>query len=167
MLQPSDVLVLLALYSLDADWTLRSIADRLGVKHSKVQRALERLERVGLYDPRRRKPVPAATEEFLIHALRYLQPLEVGPIVRGFPTAWGREPLSLEISSEEPPPVWPHPAGPIRGPAVEPLDERLPALVDSWPELVALAALADALRIGDARTRSAAAEHFTRMLASR
>jgi DNA-binding transcriptional MocR family regulator len=167
MLQPSDVLILLALYSVDADWTLRSVAERLGVKHSKVQRALERLEHAGLYDGRRRRPIPAATEEFLIHALRYLHPLEEGPVVRGFPTAWGAEPLRREISSEEPPPVWPHPAGPVRGPAVEPLDECLPALLDVWPELVSWATLADALRVGDARTRAVAADLFRTMLASR
>jgi DNA-binding transcriptional MocR family regulator len=167
MLQPSDVLILLALYAVDADWTLRSVAERLGVKHSKVQRALERLEHAGLYDAPRRKPIPAATEEFLIHALRYLHPLEEGPVVRGFPTAWGAEPLRREISSEEPPPVWPHPAGPVRGPAVEPLDERLPALLDVWPELVSWATLADALRVGDARTRAVAADHFRTMLARR
>ena len=166
-LQPSDVLVLLALYSVEDGWTLRSIADRLGVKHSKVQRALERLQRAGLYDPRRRRAVPAATEEFLLHALRFLHPLQEGPHVRGFPTAWGAEPLRREISSDEPPPVWPHPAGPVRGPAVEPLDERLPALLDSWPELAAMASLADALRVGDARTREAAANHFKSILAGR
>jgi len=167
MLQPSDVLVLLALYSVDEDWTLRSIADRLGVKHSKVQRALERLERAGLYDPRRRTPVPSATEEFLLHALRFLHPVAEGPLVRGFATAWGAEPLRLEISSTEPPPVWPHPAGPVRGPGIEPLDARLPALVQSWPEVAAMAAVADGLRVGDTRTREAAAEHFRLMLASR
>jgi DNA-binding transcriptional MocR family regulator len=159
-LQASDVLVLLALYSVEEDWTLRSVADRLGVKHSKVQRALERLERAGLYDARRRKPVPAATEEFLLHGLRYLHPLHEGPIVRGFPTAWGTEPLSLEISSGDPPPVWPDPTGPVRGAAIEPLDARLPALIDSWPELAAKVALVDALRVGDARTRDAAGRHL-------
>jgi DNA-binding transcriptional MocR family regulator len=167
LLQSSDVLILLALYSVEPDWTLRSVAERLGVKHSKVQRALERLERAGLYDARRRKPIRPATEEFLIHALRYLHPLEEGPVVRGFPTAWGAEPLRRVISSEEPPPVWPDPAGPVRGPAVEPLDERLPALIDDWPEVASWASLADALRVGDTRTRAAAADHFRAMLASR
>jgi DNA-binding transcriptional MocR family regulator len=164
VLQPSDVLILLALYSVNEDWTLRSIADRLGVKHSKVQRALDRLERAGLYDARRRRPVPAATEEFLLHALRYLHPLREGPVVRGFPTAWGTEPLNREISSQGSPPIWPHPAGPVRGAAVEPLDDSLPGLVGAWPELVAKAAVADALRIGDARTREAAEGYFREML---
>jgi DNA-binding transcriptional MocR family regulator len=161
------VLVLLALYSVEDDWTLRSVAERLGVKHSKVQRALDRLERAGLYDARRRRPVRAATEEFLFHALRYLHPLTEGPIVRGVPTAWGAEPLRSEISTNEAPPVWPHPAGTVRGPAIEPLDECLPSLIERWPEVAARAALVDALRIGDARTREAAAGHFSRLLADR
>jgi len=167
MLQPSDVVVLLALDSVEPKWTLRSLAELLGVKHSKVQRALERLEVAGLYDASRRRPVPHTTEEFVLHGLRYLHPLREGPLARGFPTAWGAAPLNSEISTNDPPPVWPHPRGPVRGPAVEPLDERLPELIYSWPELTELAALTDALRLGDARSREAAAAHLRTRLGGR
>ncbi len=167
MLQASDVVVLLALNSTTPDWTLRSLADRLGVKHSKVQRALERLDSAGLYDGDRRRPVPHAAEEFLLHGLRYVHPVREGPLVRGFPTAWGVSPLRGEISSEEPPPVWPDPRGPVRGPAVEPLDPALPELLDQWPELTELAALVDAIRLGDSRTRDAAARHLRAELRGR
>ena len=41
-------------------------------------------------------------------------------------------------------------------PAIDPLDDSLPRLAEDWPEVAQLAALADGLRIGDARTRAAA-----------
>jgi DNA-binding transcriptional MocR family regulator len=160
MLQPSDVVVMLALQSGDGPWTLRSLADRLGVQHSKVQRALERLAEAGLYDARGRRLIPHAAEEFLVHALRYLDPIREGPITRGVPTAWAAPPLNAEIVSEDLPPVWPHALGKVRGQSVKPLDERLPFLADEWPEVAELAALADAIRLGDARSRSAARRHL-------
>lgn len=166
MLQPADVVVLFAVQCEDGEWTLRSLAQRLGVQHSKVQRALDRLQAAGLYDPKRRRPIPHALEEFLLHALRYLHPAEVGPIVRGVPTAWAAPPLDREIRSDDLPPVWPDPRGPARGQAVTPLDDRLPALARSWPEIAELAALSDAVRLGDARSRAAAKRHLHKLLAA-
>jgi DNA-binding transcriptional MocR family regulator len=164
MLRPSDVVVLFALLNVDEGWTLRSVAERLGVKHSKVQRALERLAETGLYDPQRRVVPPQVAEEFVLHALRFLHPIREGPLVRGVPTAWGAAPLREEITSSDAPPVWPSATGTVRGPAIEPLDPVLPALVSSWPQVAELAALCDGLRIGDARSRDVAARHLRERL---
>jgi hypothetical protein len=160
MLQPSDAVVLFGLMSAEPGWTLRSVGDRLGVQHSKVQRAIERLSDAGIYDEDSRRVVPHAAEEFLVHALKYLHPIREGRLARGVPTAWAAGPLLDEISSSEPPPVWPDPRGTVRGQAVEPLDKNLPAIAGSWPEVAELASLADALRIGNARVRDAAARHM-------
>ena len=166
MIKPADVLVLFALVSEREPWTLRSLAGRLGVPLAKVQRGLDRLAAAGIYDASRQQVVPAAAQEFVLHALRYLQPIREGALVRGVPTAWAASPLSDEISSSgEAPPVWPSPQGSVRGPAVEPLDAAVPGLVSSWPEVAELAALADALRLGDSRTRDAAARHLRERLA--
>jgi DNA-binding transcriptional MocR family regulator len=167
MLQPSDVVVLFAVQSENGSWTLRSLAERLGVQHSKVQRALDRLEEVGLYDARRRQVIPHAAEEFLVYALRYVHPVREGALARGVPTAWAAAPLRAEIVSEDLPPVWPDPSGAVRGQSVEPLDDRLPALAKEWPAVAELAALADALRLGDARSRAAARRHVHERLARR
>lgn len=164
MLRPPDVVVLFALLNVDGSWTLRSVADRLGVQHSKVQRALERLAEAGLYDPQRRIVPRQAAEEFVLHALRFLHPIREGAMVRGVPTAWGAAPLREEIAASDAPPVWPSATGTARGPAIEPLDPALPALVSSWPQVAELAALCDALRLGDARSRTAAARHLRERL---
>jgi DNA-binding transcriptional MocR family regulator len=156
MLQSSDLVILFALLRCEDDWTLRSLAARLGVKHSKVQRSLGRLEEAGLFDAGRRRLVPRATEEFLVHALKYLHPVREGAMVRGVPTAWGGSSSAGRDRCDRAVPGWPDPRGEVRGPAVEPLDPVLPQLVDDWPQVAELAALADALRLGDARTRAAA-----------
>jgi DNA-binding transcriptional MocR family regulator len=161
VVQSADIVILFALINESDGWTLRSLAERLGVQHSKVQRALERLTEAGLYDPDRRQVIPHAAEEFVEHALRYLHPAREGPVVRGVPTAWAASPLKAEIvSGDDLPPVWPDPTSKIRGQAVEPLDGSLPKLAREWPAVAELAALADALRLGDARSRAAAKKHL-------
>ena len=160
MVQPSDVVVLFALLNETDGWTMRSLAERLGVQHSKVQRGMERLAEAGLYDAHRRRVIPHATEEFVDHALRYLHPAREGPVVRGVPTAWAASPLKDEIATDDLPPVWPDPESNIRGQAVEPLDKSLPRLARTWPDVAELAALADALRLGDSRSRAAARKHL-------
>ena len=161
VVQSADIVVLFALINESEGWTLRSLAERLGVQHSKVQRALERLAEAGLYDSDRRQVIPHAAEEFVEHALRYLHPAREGPVVRGVPTAWAASPLKAEIvSGDDLPPVWPDPTSKIRGQAVEPLDGSLPKLAREWPAVAELAALADALRLGDARSRAAAKKHL-------
>jgi len=156
VLQPADVLVLFAVHASEDSWTLRSLAQRLGAQHSKVQRALDRLAEAGIYDADRRRLIPHAVEEFLVHALKYMRPVREGRLTRGVPTAWGARPLNGEIVFHEPAPVWPDPQGASRGRAIAPLDPRLPHLVDDWPEVAELAALSDALIVGDARVREAA-----------
>jgi len=164
MLRPSDAVVLFALLNVEESWTLRSVAERLGVKHSKVQRALERLSKAGLYDESRRVVPRDAAVEFVLHALRFSFPVKEGALVRGVPTAWGAEPLLGEIASGDAPPVWPSPKGSVRGPGLEPLDPVLPELASSWPQVAELAALCDALRVGDARSKAAAERHLRERL---
>jgi DNA-binding transcriptional MocR family regulator len=167
MLRPPDIVILFALVSENESWTLRSLANRLGVQHSKVQRAIDRLAEAGLYDAERRQVIPHAAEEFVQHGLKYLHPARQGPVVRGVPTAWAAPPLSDEIVDDDLPPVWPDPKGAVRGQMVQPLDARLPALARTWPEVAELAALADALRLGDARSRAAARRHLHERLRAR
>ena len=160
MLRPPDVVVLFAVISARDSWTIRSLADRLGVPHATVQRALTRLAQAGVYDGDSRQAIPYEAEDFVEHALRYLHPVNLGALVRGVPTAWAASPLREEIVSDDPPPVWPDPDGSVHGHAVEPLDPRLPALSRTWPAVAQLAALADAIRLGDVHSRAAAQRHL-------
>jgi DNA-binding transcriptional regulator YhcF (GntR family) len=75
MLRGQDVLVLLRLA--DSGRPLESVRALAGEAHlslASVQRALARLEAVGLYDPIRRTAPGAQVEEFLLHRARYVVP---------------------------------------------------------------------------------------------
>jgi hypothetical protein len=158
MLKGQDIVVMLAIAGREP-MTVRQIADLATFDAAGITRSLQRLSEGGLYDKTRRAvPIPQA-KEFLVHGLRYVFPGRMTGESRGVPTAWAAEPLkSLLAETDGLPPVWPHPNGDARGIALAPLHgiASEAALHDSatWRRL----ALADALRIGDARVRGLAAD---------
>jgi len=163
MLKRSDIYVLSGLIVHQGDWSYRSLAERLHVPHPLVQRALGRAQDSGLYSVGRRRVHVPHFEEFAIHALRFVAPVQLGGLVPGVPAAWAVEPMASAIrsSASEPPPVWPSARGQVRGQAVEPLHGAAPEAIDGWPELSRILSLLDSLRVGDVRVRSVAADFLS------
>jgi hypothetical protein len=169
VLKSVDLVVLLGLLRHPAgDWTVRSLAEELWLPPATVQRALERLGIVGVFEARRRRVNVGAAEDLFVHALRYIAPTVVGGETRGLPTAWAAPPLVGRLAgTEDLPPVWPHSMGEVRGLEVVPLHPRVVSLAEADPEIYELLVLVDGLRIGDARVRELAAGLLSeRILAS-
>lgn len=166
MVKGADIYVLAGVLAQDEQWSYRSLADRLGVPHPLVQRALARARAADLYSLDRRRVHLPHFEEFAVHALRFLAPAQLGALVPGVPAAWAAEPMASAIhsSGDEPPPVWPDARGHVRGQAIEPLHPAAPGAVADWPGLGELLVLLDSLRAGDARVRRVAEEFLGRML---
>jgi hypothetical protein len=167
MLRGQDVLVLLWLARNPGPMpSLRGTANELGLGLATVQRAVGRLESVGLYDSRRKRVVDAQAEQFLLYAVRYVVPAIRGGETRGVPTSWAVPPLSEELATTgELPPVWPDPHGSVRGLTLEPLHPAGVRLAVADPEFHELLALVDALRgPADVRTTTLARELLTERL---
>ena len=110
------------------------------------------------------RPRAEALREFLIHGAKYSFPALRGEPARGTPTAHAAPPLKdLLVDASEPPPVWPHPKGPARGPSLAPLIPSAAGAALEDPALYELLAQFDALRAGRARERALA----TRLLEER
>jgi hypothetical protein len=169
MVRSGDIYVLSGLLVEDPGWTYRSLADRLHVPHPVVQRALSRAQHAGLYSAERRKVHAANFEEFAVHALRFVVPTQLGPLVPGVLAAWAVEPMASAIrsSGEEAPPVWPVAQGSVRGQGLEPLQPAAPAAVQDWSELSQILALLDSLRAGDLRVRRVAEDLLARIIRER
>lgn len=167
MVKPADIYVLAGLLANEGDWTYRQLASELHVPHPVVQRALARAGEADLYSDGHREVHLPHFEEFALHALRFVAPASLGPIVPGVPAAWASPPMAelIRSSGEEPPPVWPAARGRIvRGQALEPLH---PAAVKAAPrheELSELLSLLDSLRAGDVRVRRVAGEQLKKRL---
>jgi hypothetical protein len=159
-LKPQDLLVALKLWTgRDLEWTYPRLARSLGMSVSETHGAAKRAIAAGLLPSGGLgvRPGAEALREFLVHGAKYSFPALRGEIARGVPTAHGAPPLKgLLAETSEPPPVWPHPKGPARGPSLAPIVPSAPGAALEDPALYELLALFDALRAGRARERQIA-----------
>jgi len=158
---PSDIYVLAGLVSGGRQpWTYRDLAKRLGVPVPLIQRALKRSAAAGLYRREAKEVHLANFEEFLLHAIRFAAPAELGAIVTGTPAAWAAPPVSEQIveSGDEFPPVWPYAAGRSRGQALPPLHPSAVLASERDHRLGEMLAVIDSLRAGDVRVRAVAGD---------
>jgi hypothetical protein len=166
VVKASDIYVLSGLLANERSWTYRSIAGRLHVPHAVVQRALSHAQAADLYSAERREVHAPNFEEFAIHALRFVAPVQLGALVPGAAAAWAVEPMASAIrsSGDEPPPVWPFAHGRVRGQAIEPLHAAAPKAVENWPQLGEILSVLDCLRVSDPRIRQVAEDLFPKVL---
>jgi DNA-binding MarR family transcriptional regulator len=170
VLNPSDIYVLAGmLVEPDPEPTLRELARKLHVDHTLVHRALKRAEEASLYRSTAKQVNRANFEELMTHAARFIAPAALGELTRGTPAAWAAKPISARIRQQrdEPPPVWPHADGAVRGQALRPLHPAAVQASQENPALADLLAIIDSLRAGDARVRQVAAEELHAVLSQK
>jgi hypothetical protein len=143
------------------EYSVRSLADSTGISKSQVNLALQRCFNVGLAKRDRNLDVPRtntkALTEFIVYGLRYVFPAKLGSVTRGIATSLGAPILKDKLmSTGEFIPVWTDARGNTKGQAVEPLFKSVTHAVRRDPELYALLALVDAIRIGQPRERNVA-----------
>jgi hypothetical protein len=149
VLKAQDFYLLLALLARGDDaLTYPELAAFTGLSMSEVHGALKRVEQARLlaFNDRRPALILPAFREFLVHA-HAAAPLN-----------------ALVAPSADPPPVWPHAQGSVRGLALVPLYPSAPAAALKSPALYENLALFDALRIGNARERGLAVKLFEERL---
>lgn len=160
VLKPQDFAIALKLVVLKGRWLpYASLGDEMRLSRFEAHAAVQRLMAARLVaeiegPPR---PVLAALRLFMIFGAPYAYPAVRGEMTIGFPTAHSAAPLQgLMAPSHDPPSVWPHPAGVVRGLGLLPLYENLPLAAMDDLMLYELLALFDALRAGQARERELA-----------
>jgi hypothetical protein len=159
-LKPQDLFVLLALVARGPSTANSAeLAAQTGRASSAVHAALRRGATAGLVRFHERQPqlLRPQLKEFLLAGAKYAFPAIHGPLTRGVPTAYAAAPLNQAIApSSDPPPVWPHKHGTVRGIGLVPLYPTVPDAALRDEKLYALLALFDALRSGQARERNLA-----------
>jgi hypothetical protein len=82
------------------------------------------------------------------------------------PTGYAAPPLDkIIVQPNDPPPVWPHAEGTVRGYSFSPLFPSVPMAALRDPLLYEMLALVDAIRDGRARERSIAVKELSTRLA--
>lgn len=171
VLRPQDLVVLLRL-SLEKGPppTYAALGGELGLTASEVHAGLERatLAQLARKDSSgKASVVREALRMFVQNGARYSFPATRGEMTRGLPTGYAAPPLKDKIvQPTEPPPVWPHKAGSVRGFAFYPLYPTVPEAAARNPALYELLALFDAVRGGSQRERAIAVALLDERLAA-
>ena len=165
VLKPQDLFVLLVMLSRNQDTMgYADLAAHTGLAISAVHASLKRAMAARLVMIQDRRPALLKTQlrEFLIHGAKYAFAPAWSSLTRGVPTGYAAAPLdSIIAPSADPPPVWPHAKGSVRGIGLAPLYPSAPDAALRDERLYAMLALFDALRAGQAREREAAARLLT------
>lgn len=168
-LKPQDVVVSLKVALSVGRWKFADLARELGLSASEVHQATRRLLASQLVVRRAELDMLVVQRrnllEFLIHGLRYVFPIEAGPIVRGVPTGASSPVLRDHFTPTDAPPlVWPYAEGSTRGQSIAPLYPRVPEAALRDPNLYAVLAISDALRSPSSRERAVGADVLVALL---
>jgi hypothetical protein len=171
VLRPQDLVVLLRLSLVkEAAPSYSQLATALVLTASEVHQGIDRsvAAQLARKDPGGRPVViREALKMFVQHGARYCFPAVFGPITRGTPTGYAAPPLNaLIVQPSEPPPVWPHKAGTVRGLALYPLYPTVAQAAARDQALYELLALFDAVRGGSLRERALAIDELSRRLSN-
>ncbi len=152
-------------YIADDPYSLRSLADALGISKSEINNSLKRSINSGLAIKDRERSQPKANIkaafEFIIFGLKYVFPAKPGPLARGIATAFAAPVLSDKLmSAGESIFVWPDAEGDDHGQSIEPLFKSVPYAVKQDEQLYESLALVDAIRLGNAREFNIAREEL-------
>ena len=151
-MRPQDIVILLKKVTKNGRVLLNGqIAKELGISASEVSEALERCRIARLVDTTKQRVNILALEEFLVHGLKYVFPVQPQSVVRGVATAISASPMKEKIVSGNEQYVWPDAKGNMRGASITPLYKTVPVAVAKDDMLYKLLALVDTLRIGRAR----------------
>lgn len=144
-------------------YSVRALARETGISKSQVNLILQRCFDVGLAKRDRYLDVPRANTtallNLIIYGIPYIFPAKLGTVARGIATSLAAPVLEGKLfSAGDLPPIWPDAQGKTKGLSIEPLFKSVPYAVKRDPDLYALLALVDSIRIGHARERNLAIE---------
>lgn len=165
-MRPQDIVILLKKVTKNGRVLLNGqIAKELGISASEVSEALARCRIARLVDTTKQRVNILALEEFLVHGLKYVFPVQPQSVVRGVATAISAPPMKEKIVGGSEQYVWPDAKGDMRGAAITPLYKTVPTAVAEDDMLYKLLALVDTLRIGRAREVEIAKAELNSILA--
>jgi DNA-binding Lrp family transcriptional regulator len=155
-LKPQDIVVALKLCVHENQDTYASLGKSLGISASEAHAAVRRLAEAGLADPETRVIHRTKLRNFLVYGVPYAFPVKTKEITRGMPTAWAAPVMEGRVAHFDEVPVWPDPAGKVKGVSVDPLYTSVVKAASNDAALYDLLALLDVLRLGRARERNIA-----------
>jgi hypothetical protein len=150
-MRPQDIVILLKIVLLGKkEWQYQDLSRSLYISGAEINASLNRSKAAGLIDFNRKRVNKLALIEFLEYGLKYVFPVDPGPLANGMPTAHSHPAVTNKIISESIY-VWPEINGKVYGQSIEPLyaNQVKAALEDA--KLYEVMALIDMARAGKTR----------------
>ncbi|MGE8409345.1 MAG: hypothetical protein ACN6QH_20160 [Pseudomonas sp.] len=146
-----------------SSYTARALELQTGISKTQINLSLKHCMEIGLARTDRKLGVPRANTkalfEFIVYGLKYVFPARAGELTRGIATGFAAPVLDKSlISAGEHVPVWPYARGNTLGLKVDPLFKTATYAARRDPEMYALLALVDAIRLGQPRERNLATQ---------
>ncbi|MDR0970106.1 MAG: hypothetical protein LBM67_06175 [Lentimicrobiaceae bacterium] len=164
-MRPQDVVVLLKIITMEGqEWVFADIARALQLSESEVSYTMERNKIAGLVGSDKTRVNKLALRDFLIYGLKYVFPPQPGHSARGIATAHSAPPVKDHIAESDDHYVWAYYKGTKRGNTIVPLYDKIPAIVESQPDLYELLTIVDTLRIGKKREIEIAIQELDKRL---
>lgn len=144
-------------------YTARALELQTGISKTQINLSLKHCMEIGLARTDRKLGVPRANTqalfEFIVYGLKYVFPARAKELTRGIATGFAAPVLDKRlISAGELVPVWSHAHGNTMGMSVEPLFKSAVDAARKDPQMYALLALIDAIRLGQPRERNLATQ---------
>lgn len=156
-MKPQDILLLVKIFLREpGSWTIARMAHELHISGSEIHAGIKRLKacRLIMEHPETGAVIPCLDnmEEFFVHGLKYVFPVEVGKEVRGMATAHSASPLAELIASDKGDIfVWPYEFGSVRGKSIAPLFRSVPKAAEMDDLFYKIFILLDGIRVGRSR----------------
>jgi hypothetical protein len=165
-LKPQDIAILAKLLVMKKqDWRQIDIALELGLSQGEIAKSLARLNKAKLVNSKRVNRTAAL--EFLVHAIKYMFPAEIGALSVGVPTGIS-SPMhkNMVVQREGDMYVWPSLKGTQRGQVVKPFYPQLAEAAKRDEDFYGIMSAIEILRLGRARERKLAEQYIEKKVKS-
>lgn len=154
-IKPQDIALLAKLLANKEPKRQIDLAVELGISQGEIAKSLARLKSAHLVQDKRVNR--SAALEFIIHAVKYVFPIELGPLAAGVPTAISAAPhKKMVVHHDSDNYVWPFSHGKMRGQVIKPFYPKLAEAALKDEKFYEIMAAIEILRMGRARERKLA-----------
>lgn len=161
-IKPQDILVMMKLI-VRPSISQKELAEQLFISQAEISHGLKRLKASGLMSSEG-MIIQEASLEFLVHALKYIVPAELGAPSAGIPTSFAHPDFKFVRYSPDEINVWPYAEGKKRGISLIPIYPTLPQACTLDENLYKLSSLVEMIRSGRARERQIGSDELKKFL---